>query len=246
MAKNVFWNTFGTIFYCACQWLMTIVVVRFSDNYEAAGYLSLAMTTSSSFSAITLFSMRNFQVSDVRSEYSSGEYVGSRFLTCALGLVLCIVYSAATSSVYQMLCVASFMLIRVAEGLVDVLHGINQKYDRYDYIGISYILRGVITILAFSIILYVKDQVFTALIVTAILNLLIALLWDWFRTSSLEKLSPVFWNEQVKRLLIACVPIVVFSFLLSVENLFPKSISPPATIRPTRCPSRSSPRRKSR
>lgn len=38
--KNVAWNTFGSIFYLACQWLTTVAVVRLSGDYEYAGFLS--------------------------------------------------------------------------------------------------------------------------------------------------------------------------------------------------------------
>lgn len=62
--KNVIWNTCGSVFYSLCQWLLTAIVIR-GASYEAGGVLSLAMTTSSSFSAISLFSMRNYQVSDL-------------------------------------------------------------------------------------------------------------------------------------------------------------------------------------
>ena len=101
--KNIIWNTFGSIFYCACQWLITIVVVHLS-SYEAAGYLSIAMTTSSSFSAISLFSMRNYQISDVRGEYTDNEYVGSRIFTCIAAFVSCVLVCLITNSVYQTLC----------------------------------------------------------------------------------------------------------------------------------------------
>ena len=92
MTKNIAWNTFGSVFYSACQWLITVLVVHLS-SYESAGYLSLAMTTSSSFSAISLYSMRNFQVSDVKGEYNCNEYVGSRIDTCILGFVCCAIVS---------------------------------------------------------------------------------------------------------------------------------------------------------
>ena len=47
-----------SIYLLALQWLLTAIVIR-GASYEAGGVLSLAMTTSSSFSAISLFSMRN-------------------------------------------------------------------------------------------------------------------------------------------------------------------------------------------
>ena len=135
MSKNILWNTIGSVFYSACQWVITIIVVHVA-SYEMAGYLSLAMTTSSSFSAISLFSMRNFQVSDVRGEYTSSQYVSSRIWTCIVAFVLCVVVSGLGNSQYQILCIMAFMLIRVSEALVDVMHGIDQKQERYDYIGI--------------------------------------------------------------------------------------------------------------
>lgn len=219
--KNIIWNTFGSIFYCACQWLITIVVVHLS-SYEAAGYLSIAMTTSSSFSAISLFSMRNYQISDVRGEYTDNEYVGSRIFTCIAAFVSCVLVCLITNSVYQTLCVASFMLIRVAEGFVDVLHGVNQKYDRYDFIGKSFILRGVATITSFCVVLKFTGELHITLFIMALLNLAVSFGFDWRKTCSLNRLKPVIISRRVLELLKKCLPIVVYAFFLSLENLVPK------------------------
>ena len=223
MKKNVAWNTLGSVFYCACQWLITVLVVRIS-GYGTAGYLSLAMTTSSSFSAISLFSMRNYQVSDVTDEYTASQYVGSRLFTSMIALAGCSVVAILTSSWYQALCIIAFMLIRVAEALVDVLHGINQKYDRYDLIGKSYILRGIATIISFIVMLKVVNNLFVTLMIIAILNLIIAILFDWRNTDRLEKIQPEILSKAVLELLKKCAPIVIFSFLLSLENLIPKNV----------------------
>lgn len=221
--KNIIWNTIGSIFYCACQWLITIVVVHLS-SYEAAGYLSIAMTTSSSFSAISLFSMRNYQISDVTGEYTDNEYVGSRIFTCAAAFISCILVCLIINSVYQTLCVASFMLIRVAEGFVDVLHGVDQKYDRYDFIGGSFILRGIATIVSFCIVLKFTGELLITLFVMALLNLAISLVYDWRKTNSLNRLNPVIISRRVAELLKKCLPIVIYAFFLSLENLIPKMV----------------------
>lgn len=221
MKKNVIWNTFGSVFYCVCQWLITIIVVRVG-SYEAGGVLSLAMTTSSSFSAISLFSMRNYQVSDVKGEYSTNEYVGSRIITCIAAFVCCAVTSCFDGP--WMLCIDAFMLIRVAEALVDVMHGVNQKYDRYDYIGKSYILRGLATIIVFPLGLVLTDNLLPTLCVMAGMNLLVVFFYDWRKTSSLEEIRPVLFQKKVFALLKTCLPLVVFTFLLSLENLVPKKV----------------------
>ncbi len=223
LKKNIAWNTFGSVFYSACQWLITILVVHLS-TYESAGYLSLAMTTSSSFSAISLFSMRNFQVSDVKGEYRSNEYVGSRITTCIAAFGCCAIGSIFGNSWYQILCIYAFMLVRVAEALADVLHGENQKFNRYDIIGKSYILRGIATIVSFVALLVLTDNMLITLFVMALCNLAVALLYDWRNTGRLEDIKPVLFSKEVRDLLKKCVPIVIFSFLLSLENLIPKNV----------------------
>ena len=220
--KNVLWNTFGSIFYSFCQWLITIIVV-YVASYKEAGYLSLAMTTSSSLSAISLFSMRNYQVSDVNEEYSRHEYIGSRVFTCMLSLIICLMVSWIGHSFYMALCIDMFMLIRIAEAFADVLHGQDQRYDRYDYIGISYILRGLATVLVFAGMLRFTGDILQTLIVVAIVNLLAVFVWDLIRTNGLSKIKPIIYNDKIKSLLSHCIPLVVFSFLLSVENLVAKT-----------------------
>ena len=223
LKKNVLWNTLGSVFYCMCQWLITVLVVRL-DSFEASGQLSLAMTTSSSFSAVSLFSMRQFQVSDVKGEYSSKEYYGSRIATCIAAQISCMVYAAVVSnSAVSFWCVAFFMLVRVAEAFVDVFHGINQKFDRYDIIGKSFIIRGILTVTSFSVIIAITHNMVLTLGVMACLNLMVAFLYDRVKTGALEDIKPTVC-KRVWQLILTCVPLVIFSFLLSLENLIPKNI----------------------
>lgn len=223
MKKNLAWNTFGSIFYSACQWLITIIVVHVS-TYETAGFLSLAMTMSSSFSAISLFSMRNYQVSDVKGEFHTGQYVSSRLWTCGIAFGVCAIFAAVGNNTYQMLCVDAFMLIRVAEALVDVMHGVDQKFDRYDWIGISYILRGAVTVLIFSIGLAVTDNLLFTLFLMAAFNLLAAVEFDCRRTKKLEEMPIRLADKEIIKLLKVCFPLVIFTFLLSLENYIPKKV----------------------
>lgn len=221
MKKNIMWNSFGGVFYSFCQWLITIVVVHLS-SFEDAGYLSLAMTTSSSFSAISLFSMRNYQVSDVTDEYNTNTYVGSRIITCIIAFVGCTIIGFGQNSPQPALCISAFMLIRTAEAITDVLHGVNQKYNRYDLIGKSYILRGIVTIIFFISIFLLTDNLVITLYGMAFVNLAVAFSYDWVRTQKLEKIIPIIKSRSVYNLMKTCVPLVIFTFLLSLENLIPK------------------------
>lgn len=220
---KIFLNASGAIFYNFCQWLMTIISVK-TLGYEASGYLGLAMTMSSTFSAITLFGMRNYQVSDASNEYEDSIYFSSRIITCIVSLAFCVFASFFVGDFYQVCCIAALMIIRVTEGLVDVLHGINQKYDRYDIIGISFLLRGFVTISSFSVALFIGENLFTALAFCAFLNMLVCLLFDCKGTLNTYSVSIHLLDERIAVLLKKCFPIVIFYFLLSAENLMCKKV----------------------
>lgn len=221
LRRAMIWNTTGNIIYSFCQWLITILVVRLA-SYEQAGYLSLAMTTSSTYSTIALFRMRDFQVSDVKKEYNSGDYTGSRVVTCQLGMLACLAAAAmAGAGWYQALCIDLFMLVRIAEASHDVLAGVDQMHDRYDFIGISLCLRGGITVIVFSIVITLAGNMAVAILGMAAGNLLVVFLYDVRMTSHLENIKPKF-SKKIWKLLATCIPLVLFSFMNTLVNLVPK------------------------
>ena len=68
--RNMLFNTIGSLTYQGCLWITTVIVVILSDSYRASGILSFAMTIGNMFSAIGTYSMRTYQVSDVKGKYS--------------------------------------------------------------------------------------------------------------------------------------------------------------------------------
>ena len=90
--ESVFWNTWGSVIYLGVQWLQTILVVRLL-GYEEAGIFSLAMSITNTFYAISVYGMRNFQISDIKKKYSAGNYVLSRVVTGGISLIMCSVFA---------------------------------------------------------------------------------------------------------------------------------------------------------
>ncbi len=224
MRKSILLNTFGNIFYSLCQWLITIIIV-YVENYEygSAGILSLAMTTSSSFSAISMFSMRSYQISDAKREFSSGQYFSSRIITCAVALIACTVAAIPGNTPFQTLCIILFMLIRVAEGFADVLFGIDQMHDRYGLICVSCVLRGCATVAGFIGGMILTHNLLVTLIVMAALNLLVVLLVDIKRTFSIESVRIRLKDPELIKLYRRCLPIVAYTFLLGLVNTIPRT-----------------------
>ena len=222
LAKNMLWSSIGNLVYCICLWAITILTVRLC-SYDQAGYLSLAMSASSTCATIGLFSMRNFQISDVDEEFSISEYVGSRFITCLISIIFCFVYCLQSSSLYQALCIIAFMSIRIAECSVDVIHGVDQKHERYDIIGKSLLIRGIITVVIFTCCLITVNDLFLSLGITGVANIFVVFAYDVKHTRCLEQIHPSFDVRKIGVLLKKCLPLVIMSFLLSTIPLIPKS-----------------------
>ena len=150
MKKNVAWNTIGSIYYSFCQWLMTVIVVYLTSDYGVIGTLGLAMTITNSFTTISSFGMRSYQISDSNHQFSDSEYIASRRITAVVAFVLCAIYVIVIgTNIKELICILSYMLLRLVESTEDVYQGILQIYWRYDIIGKSYILRGTLQIFLF-------------------------------------------------------------------------------------------------
>ena len=76
--ENMLWNSAGSIIYLACQWFVTVLVVRLSSGYGAAGLLSLAMSVVGTFGTFANYKMGTYQVSDIKRENGTEEYLGFR------------------------------------------------------------------------------------------------------------------------------------------------------------------------
>lgn len=111
---NMFWNTVGSLTNLGCQWLITILVVRLSDGYSAAGIYSLAMSIFNMFSQLAQYRMYTVQIADVEKKNSAGEYLTFRFITTFMAFVMLTVYSIVTcriDTVPAVLCMPSINLL---------------------------------------------------------------------------------------------------------------------------------------
>ena len=233
VSKNAFYNSAGTIFYCFCQWLISALrVVHLSPEETSVsntGILQLAISVTNIFYAISVYSIRTYQISDTENKYSSGDYIGSRFVTATISVVLCVLYVLILGySAKSALCILFYMIYRLNETFSDVLHGIDQKNYRMDYVGISYILRGVVMTVVFATTLLVTIAVLTAVIAMAFSTLAVVALYDVKSTAQFGSVKPTFNKKSIQALLITCMPAVIstvaFTAIVSIPRQMLESI----------------------
>lgn len=215
--KNMLYNTIGSLIYYACQWMMSVVIVRIS-GYDAAGVLSLAMSVTTAPALVALFNVRSYQVSDINDEYTTNTYIQSRTFSNALAFVICIVMILAGGySISKAIAIAVFMVLKVIEGYADVYYGVEQKHNRLDYAGISMALRGIGIIIPFVLALYLWDNLIVALGLVSVINAIILALWDvrivhqWKKEELTESKKQV--KNAVKNLLLTCYPLAIVAFM---------------------------------
>ncbi|WP_455139262.1 lipopolysaccharide biosynthesis protein [Thermophilibacter sp.] len=213
--RNMFWNTIGSIFYQGCLWLMTVLVVRLSTDYQSSGMLAFAMSVGNIYTAIGTYTMRTYQVADVTERYSTPNYVALRIVTVCGGLFLCGVYAALISpTTATFLVIVTFLLFKANEAFVNVLYGCDQVAMRLDYVGISQILRGVVIVAAFSAGMILTDSLVLSLLLVFIGNLLLDMAYDLPRTRRLVgSLRPHISRRQCLSLLKECFPTVAANVL---------------------------------
>lgn len=215
---NTLWNLFGCLFYQGCLWITTVLAVVLSSNYSNSGILSFAMSVGNMFSAIGLFKVRTYQVSDIQNRFGAGNYIGFRFFTISISLILMTCYTAAISNNLP-IAIATFLylIFKADETFVDVLYGIEQKNNRMDYIGKSQIIRGACLLCGFVFPLLITQQIVFSIIGMTVLCAINTLLFDCRHANLFEDISPKLNQRILKDLIRACL-------LPTIANLCATSI----------------------
>jgi len=207
------WNSGGVSFYLVCKWVLTIFVVRFSNGYEDAGLLALAMSVTGVFYCLATYYIRNFQVSDVKGEYSDSIYVTTRLVTIAAAQFLCVLFCFVWLGFdTRSLVISLYMLLICGESFSDVMQGIAQKRWRMDIVGLSFIIRGTLMLSVFTGV-YVFFGLVPAVICSALATLVAVCVFDARVTRKLESFKAEFNWSQISSLLRKCFPLMTI-FLL--------------------------------
>lgn len=216
------WNTVGSVFYMATQWLITILVVRLG-GVEPAGNLSLAMSVNNIFYSIAMFGIRNYQVTDVNEKYRNGTYLFSRILSCTGAMALCLTYCMGVDyDNGQKISIILYGIFKMSEALYDAYAGICQKNWRMDFIGKSWLIRGIITFVAFCGILYASGSLQTAILGMAMSSFGVIAFYD---IPSTRKIADIQLNPNWKdsaALMRECFPLLCYQLLSTAVATVPR------------------------
>lgn len=220
--KNMLWNSIGSLCNLGCQWLISVLIVRLSTGYDAAGIYSLGISTYNIFGSIAQYRMYTYQVSDVKNENTTGEYLTFRLITGLSALVLCSIYGVATCSPVAWATIALYALYKTATLIIDVFHACDQRFHRMDFIGISLALQGIISLACFVLVFGTTGSVELSLVLMTIGVLLVGSLYDFKRTSSFGHIKLGISRRKTISLLAKCLPVVIAGIAASATSSLPR------------------------
>ena len=224
LKNSMIWNAVGNAVYLACQWLITILVANIG-NFTDAGILSIAMSVSATFQTFALFGIRNYQVSDIDEKYSDNTYVTFRIITCILALVSCTVFAIISKYSFDIiLCIALFMLFRLAENFSDVLHGILQKNGRLDLVGKSFVIKGIGILVLFIVAYSTTKSLILALLFMSSFSILSTIFFDSIATKRVKNFGLDLRFKNSFSLAKETLPLCIYLFLSAAIATIPKLI----------------------
>ena len=221
--NNMIYSTVGSITYFTCQWLLLVLIVWLAD-YSKAGILSLATSVTASPAIIALYSVRNYQVSDIDGKYSNNIYFVSRIVSSLMSLIVCLIMIFIGGyGMYKSLVILTYMFFKIVEAFADYYYGLEQKFDRMDYSGISMVIRGIGTLIIFVISYLILKDLLISLIIMTIFSALIIVIYDVKVTRNHYGTSRFGgeWKE-IKQLMIECFPLALVAYLNNFAIMIPR------------------------
>ena len=221
LKRNLFFNTVGSLVFYICQSAITILVLALAGPV-ANGLLATAMTISNVVISAAGFGMRTFQVSDLNSHYNDRTYLTSRYVTMLVAFVGCCIFAFVNSySSQQRWIILLYTAYRLIESWSDVWHGYLQKAERMDIVGISFGIRGILTLVVLVVGLLLTDHLALILAVLFLSNSIYVLCVDIPLAAKQADFSSN-GGKSLWRLLAECAPLAVCAFLNTAVPSIPR------------------------
>lgn len=227
ISKSSFtWNMAGSMLMAFQSVIMLMIITRTLNLYEA-GIFTLANASANLFLNIGKYGMRNFQVSDVKLEYSFREYYISRILTTLAMLIVSIIYVVIATlqnnySTNKTWIIIWMCLFKIVDSIEDVYLGLYQQQNRLDVAGKILTLRMIFTIIVFGMCLIILKNQLMSLIIATIFTTLILIFFILLTYPYFKDNNKLVQKKHILQLLKVCFPLFAGCFLAFYIGNAPK------------------------
>lgn len=221
-SRDYLWNTIGLAAWGGVFPLLTIVVTQLV-GVEQAGMFSMAFVVGLLLMFVANYGVRTFQISDLDESHSFSDYQINRFITCALMLIIGVLYCMFRGYSEEMFVISMGVYVyKMIDGLADVYEGRLQQMGKLYLAGVSQAVRSILVVVIFSLCLLITRNLAVSCVVMAVTSiisfLILTLPLALFETPKSSRASRV----QGKDLFKQCFPLFTAIFLFNLIDSMPK------------------------
>jgi len=224
LRANFLWNLAGNVAYTACQWGMLVALAKLGDA-EMVGQFALALAVTAPVFMFTNLHLRGVQATDARGEHDFGEYLGLRLVmtTAALAVIagLAVGIGATWATVAVIVAVG---VAKAAEAVSDVCYGLLQKHERMDRIAISMTAKGILSLLALAVTVYLTQSMLWGAVALALSWFSVLAAYDVSSVAGLDagSITPRWHARALWTIARLALPLGVVKFLVSFTAIVPR------------------------
>ena len=194
------------------------------------GQYALGLAVVTPVMLLTRLQLRPILATDVNDEYSFSDYCGVRLSTNILAVAMIAVvvtaggYRRETDAVILLL-----GLIKLIEGVGDLLFGLLQRYDRWDVISTSTAIKGLLSLFLLGAVLWQTRSLVLGLTVMAGWHLIVLLTYEVPIARRLlaqrgESLRPSLHAGTLSKLTRSALPLGLAATFVSLINNLPRYV----------------------
>ena len=178
ISRNSFlWNLIGSFFY-AFQSTIILVVMTRTISLNEAGIFTFAYANANFFLIIGHYGIRNYQVSDVRNQFSFREYHVSRIFTVAAMVIAGCIFVLLSAKINhyshgKVQIMIWMILLKSVDAYEGVFHGHYQKNNRLDVAGRCLSLRMIFLIMVYGCSIIITHNQLLALIISTLTTIIV-------------------------------------------------------------------------
>jgi O-antigen/teichoic acid export membrane protein len=197
-------------------------------NAAVVGQFALGLAITAPVFMLTNLQLRGVQATDARSEYEFGHYFTLRLVASLCGIA--IVAGIALVGGYEPTTATVVMLVAVAkaiESVSDVVAGLLQKHERLDQVAVGLLLKGVISVVAFTIVYRVSHRLTAAVLALVCSWAAVALCYDLRLALRLEGTVRQFFSADRRKLwqlVITSAPLGLVMAMVSLNVNVPRYV----------------------
>ena len=215
ISRNISWSLFGSFGYAVCQWMILTIIAKLGTP-SILGEYSLGLAITAPVIMFLNFQLRYLLATDTKNIFFVKTYFITRVFSSIIAFFLIFFIATCCSfSINTNYIIILLGLSKSIESISDISFGFFAKYDKFDLIAKSVILKGIISTLVFYFIMKKYHELIYACVSIVVTWGCILMLYDIKQMKKIINAKNI--NLTIEKLQYSeCLKLICYSFPLGI------------------------------